>query len=240
MTRNTFGGMLVCAALTSGSVVHAQAVAPPVAPHDGLTLAASAAVEVPYDFMTMTLSTTRDGSDAAAVQSQLRQAIDTALTETRRSQRPGQLEVRTGAFSLSPRYGSQRQNITGWVGQAEIVLEGRDMSAIAKVAGALNTLTVARVGYSLARETRERVEADAVAQAIAKFRARATEYAKQFGYAGYSVREVHIGTSEPPIGGPLPRVRAMAATTSVDESIPVEAGKASVTVNVNGSVQMTR
>jgi len=240
MTRTTLCGMLVCAALTSGSVVHAQTAPPPAPLHDGLTLAASATVEVPYDIMTMTLSTTRDGSDAAAVQSQLRQAIDTALTEARKSQRPGQLEVRTGTFSLSPRYGSQRQNITGWVGQADLVLEGRDMTAIAKVAGSLNTLTVARVGYSLARETRERVEADAVAQAIAKFRARAAEYAKQFGYAGYSVREVHVGTSEPPIGGPFPRVRAMAATSSGDESIPVEAGRATVTVNVNGSVQMTR
>ena len=95
------------------------------------------------------------------------------------------------------------------------------------------------MGYSLARDTRERVEADAVAQAIAKFRARAADYAKQFGYAGYTVREVNVGTSEPPIAPPMPRARMMAAA-SADESIPVEAGKATVTVQVNGSVQMTR
>jgi predicted secreted protein len=204
-----------------------------------LTLAASAAVEVPYDVMAMTLSTTREGSDAGAVQSQLRQAIESALVEARKAQRPGQLEVRTGAFSLSPRYGAKSPNITGWVGQAELLLEGRDMSAIAQLAGRLNTLTVARVGYALARDTRERVEADAVAQAIAKFRVRAADYAKQFGYAGYTVREVHVGTSEPPIGPPMPRARMMAAA-SADESIPVEAGKATVTVQVSGSVQMTR
>jgi len=237
MTRIFFVGLMTCAALTANSVVHAQSAPPPVMPaHDLLTLAASAAVEVQYDVMAMTLSTTRDGSDAAAVQSQLRQAVDAALSEARKAQRPGQLEVRTGAFSLSPRYGP-KGSITGWVGQAELVLEGRDMSAIAQLAGRLNTLTVARIGYSLARDTRERAEADAVAQAIAKFRSRATDYAKQFGFAGYSVREVHVGTSEPGIV-PIPRTRM--ATAGADESIPVEAGKATVTVNVNGSVQMTR
>ncbi|HEY2978680.1 MAG TPA: SIMPL domain-containing protein [Burkholderiaceae bacterium] len=238
MTRLPIASMIVGIALTASSVVHAQAAAAANAPHDALTLAASAAVEVPYDVMAMTLSTTREGNDASVVQSQLRQAIDTALTDARKAQRPGQLEVRTGAFSLSPRYGKQA-TITGWVGQAELVLEGRDMSAIAQLAGKLNTLTVARVGYSLARDTRERVEADAVAQAIAKFRARAADYAKQFGYAGYSVREVTVGTSEPPMAPPIPRARMMSAA-SADESIPVEAGKATVTVQVNGSVQMTR
>src|SRR5512139_3780425 len=159
--------------LAAISMVHAQPAPPSMTPlQDVLTLAASASVEVAYDVMAITLSTTREGSDAAAVQSQLRQAIDAALTEARRAQRPGQLDVRTGAFSLSPRYGSKSPTITGWVGHGELVLEGRDMSAIAQLAGRLNTMTVARTGYALARETRERVEADAATQAIAKFRAR--------------------------------------------------------------------
>jgi predicted secreted protein len=224
--------------LTAFSVVQAQSV--PVVPlNDVLTLTASAATDVQHDVMAMTLSTTLEGIDAAAVQSQLRQAVDAALAEARKAQRPGQLEVRTGAFSLLPRYGSKASVITGWVGQGELVLEGRDMSAIAQLAGRLTTLTVARVGYSLSRETRERVEAEVAAQAIAKFLARAADYAKQFGFSGYAVRQVNVGTSELGIVQPLPRVRAMAAVSG-DEAIPVEAGKATVTISINGSVQMTR
>jgi predicted secreted protein len=206
---------------------------------DVLTLTASAAVEVQYDVIAMTLSTTRDGSDAATVQSQLRQAIDAALAEARKAQRPGQIEVRTGAFSLTPRYGNRGAVITGWVGSGEIVLEGRDMAAIAQVAGRLTTVTVSRVGYALSRETRDRVEADAVSQAIARFGVRAGDYAKQFGFNGYAVREVHVGTSDPVIVQPMMRQR-MVANAAADESIPVEAGKATVNVTVNGSVQMTR
>ncbi|HSB22688.1 MAG TPA: SIMPL domain-containing protein [Burkholderiaceae bacterium] len=235
MTRISPHGFVVALALTASSVVQAQPATPL---QDTLTLTASSSVEVPFDVITMTLSATGEGSDAAAVQSQLRQTLDAALVEARKAHRPGQLDVRTGGFSLSPRYGPKSPNIVGWVGQGELVLEGRDLSAVAQLAGRLSMLTVSRVAYSLARDTRERVETEAAAQAIAKFRARASDYAKQFGYAGYAVREVNVGTSEPPFVPPIPRVRAMAV--AADESIPVEAGKASVTVQINGSVLMTR
>ena len=236
MKRLLFKGLTSACVAFAFTACAAQQIPPP---QDVLSLSASAAVDVQYDVISMTLSTTRDGSDAASVQAQLRQAIDAALTEARRSQRPGHLDVRTGAFSLSPRYGNRPAVITGWVGTGEVVLEGRDMAAIAQVAGKLSTVTVARVGYTLSRETRERVEADAVSQAIARFRARAADYARQFGFNGYSVREVNVGTADPVIVQPMMRQR-MVANAAADESIPVEAGKATVTVSVNGSVQMTR
>jgi predicted secreted protein len=209
------------------------------APQDVLTLSASASVDVQYDVIAMTMSATREGSDASAVQSQLRQAIDAALVEARKAQRPGQLDVRTGTFSLTPRYGNRATHITGWVGTGEVVLEGRDMAAIAQVAGRLATVTVARVGYALSREARERVEADAVSQAITRFRVRAGDYAKQFGFNGYAVREVNVGTADPVLVQPMMRQR-MVANATADESIPVEAGKATLNVTVNGSVQMNR
>ena len=209
------------------------------APQDVLTLSASSSVEVQYDVIAMTMSATREGSDASMVQSQLRQAVDAALSEARKAQRPGQIDVRTGAFSLTPRYGNRGAQITGWIGTGEVVLEGRDMAAIAQVAARLATMTVARVGYALSRETRERVEADAVSQAIARFRARAGDYAKQFGFNGYTVREVNVGTADPMLVQPMMRQR-MVANAASDESIPVEAGKATLNVTVNGSVQMTR
>ena len=235
MKRLFFKGLTSLSLGAASITAAAQQVAPP---QDVLTLAASAAVDVQYDVISMTLAASRDGSDASAVQAQLRQAIDAALTEARRAQRPGQLDVRTGAFSLTPRYGNRGAQITGWVGSGEVVLEGRDMAGIAQLAGRLGTVTVARVGYTLSRETRERVESDAVSQAIARFRSRAGDYAKQFGFNGYSVREVNVGTADP-VMQPM-MSRRMVASEASDAPIPVEAGKATVTVNVNGSVQMTR
>ena len=75
------------------------------APQNVVSLSAEASREVLQDRLSITLSVSREGTEAAAVQTQLRQALDSALAEARKAQRPnGLLDVRTGAFSLSPRY----------------------------------------------------------------------------------------------------------------------------------------
>lgn len=208
------------------------------APQNVLTLAASATTEVTRDWLGVTMSTTREGADAAAVQAALRQALDAALVEARKAVKPGQLEVRTGGFSISPRY-APKGGISGWQGSAELVLEGRDTAAISQLVGRLSTLTVARVGFSLSREAREKVETDVAAQAITRFRAMADAYAKQFGFSGYSIREVNVNASGDG-APPMPMMRAQMAGPALSEAaLPVEAGRANVTAMVNGSVQMS-
>jgi predicted secreted protein len=103
--------------------------------------------------------------------------------------------------------------------------------------GRVQTLTIGRVGWSLSREAREKVEGEVTAQAIARFRARAEDVAKQFGMSGYTVREVNISGNEPG-GPPVVMMRAQVARAGADESLPVEAGKAQVTATVSGTVQM--
>ena len=217
-----------------GGVVNASDL--PV-PQGVVNLSASASVEVARDVLSVTLSATRDGADAAAVQSALKQALDAALAEARKVAKPGQLDVQTGNFALFPRY-SKQNVISGWQGSAELTVEGRDMQAIAALTGRITSMTIARVGSSLSRELREKLEADLAAQAIARYRAKAGDYAKQFGYSGFTVREVNVTTGEPSYPPPMVRMKAMAASS--DEALPVEAGKGTVTVSVNGSVQMQK
>ena len=199
-------------------------------------LSASGAVEVQQDLLTIALSTTRDGSDAATVQSQLKQALDAALTEAKKSAQPGLMEVRTGNFSLNPRYGKDGK-INGWQGRTEMLLEGRDFSRITSTAGKVQSLTLGNVGFALSREARAKVEAEAQSQAIENFKTRAGEIAKGFGFGDYSLREVSINSNEQ---GPIrPRMMAMQAKSeSADAAVPVEAGKSTVLVTVSGSVQM--
>jgi predicted secreted protein len=224
----------LCAALAGGPALAADS-----APPQGVvSLSASASLEVVRDLLTVTLSTTRESTDAATVQSQLKQALDAALAEAKRAAKPGQIEVQTGNFSISPRYTNKGAS-NGWQGSAELVVEGRDMQAIGQLTGRITTLTIARVGYNLSRELREKSEGEVSAQAIARFRAKAADYAKQFGYTGYAIREVNVNGNEqlPPRGVSM-QMKAMAA--SAEEALPVEPGKGTVTVNVAGTVQMNR
>lgn len=211
------------------------------APQNQLSLATSAVVELPRDLMTVVMSTTREGTEPGAVQAAVRQALDAALAEARRAARPGQLDVQTGSFSLQPRY-SPKGGLSGWIGSAELIVEGRDMTAIGQLVGRIQTLSVARVGYGLSREARERVEAEATAQAVERFRARAAELARLFGFASFTLGEVNISSAD--VAAPTPMFRTARAMASagpvVDESLPVEAGKGSVTITVNGTVRLVR
>lgn len=227
---------LVASLLGAVAMVSTAQTLPP--PQNVVSLSASATLEVPQDWLTVVFSTTREGSDAALVQGQLKQALDAALAEARKAARPGQVEVRTGGFSLAPRYNPKGGGITGWQGSTELVVEGRDSTAIAQLSGRVQTLTIARVGHSLSREARSKVEGEVAAMAIERFRARADAVSRQFGFTGYTVREVAVNSD----GGneaPLPRMRLQAsAVMGEGAALPVEAGKATVTANVSGSVQM--
>lgn len=209
----------------------------PSEPRNIVQYAASATVEARQDLLSITLRTSRDGGEAALVQEQLKAALETALTEARGAAQAGAMEVRSGHFSLVPRQGRDGR-ITGWQGSTELVLSGRDVDRITRTAGRIQGLTVASVVFSLSREERERLEGQAEAQAIARFRARGAEIARAFGYSAYSLREVNISSQEQG-QPPRPRLMALEARSSVgDAPLPVEAGQAAVQVTVSGAVQL--
>jgi predicted secreted protein len=200
-------------------------------------ISTTGSVEVQQDLLSISMSTTRDGTDAGVVQTQLKQALDTALALAKQAAAPGQMDVRTGNFSLYPRYNKDGK-INGWQGTTELVLEGKDFPRITSTAGKIQTLTMGNVSFALSREQRAKVEGEAQAQAIERFKAKAAEVARSFGFANYSLREVSINANDQ---GPIPRPRMMAMSAKAemaDASVPVEAGKSTVLVNVSGSVQM--
>ncbi len=218
------------------SALYAQQ-APYAPPQNVVQLSANGSVEVPQDLLLISMTTNRDGSDASAVQRQLKVAVDAALVEAKKAAQPGQLDVRTGTFSLYPRYGRDGKSL-GWQGSAELILEGRDFARISGTAGKIQTLTVGSVSFSLSREQRGKVEAEAQGIAIERFKARATDIARGFGFAGYTLREVNVSANDQGFS-PRPRMLAMEAKVAMDSApVPVEAGNTTVLVTVSGSVQL--
>ena len=200
-------------------------------------LASSGSVDVQQDLLSIAMNTTASGTDANAVQTQLKQALDSALAVARPAVLPGQLDLRTGNFSLYPRY-DKNGKINGWQGSTELVLDGRDFSRITTTAGKIQTMTIGNVSFALSREQRTKVEAEAQNIAIERFKAKALEVSKNFGFAGYTLREVSINANDQSFQ-PRPRAMAMMAKSAESDSpVAVEAGKSTVLVNVNGSIQM--
>lgn len=210
----------------------------PPEPTNVVNLSASGFLEVQDDWLSMSLNTTREGSDAVTVQNQLKAALEAALAVARPAAQPLQMEVRTGQFSIYPRYSSSGK-INGWQGSAELLLEGRDFGRISSTAGKIPSLTMGQVQFSLSREARQKLESDVQALAIERFKARAAEVAKGFGFSGYTLREIAVSSADQ---GPVPvrgRVMAMEAKAAMaDAPVPVEAGKSMVNVTVSGSVQL--
>jgi predicted secreted protein len=229
-TRRILAG---CALAAASVGLSAQTLPPP---QNVLQLQATGTVEVQQDLLTINLTTAREGADPAVVQTQLKNALDAALAEARKNAQPGQMDVRTGNFALYPRH-NRDGRMSGWTGTAELVLEGRDFPRITQTAGRIQSMTMGGVGFGLSREQRARVESEAQAIAIERFKAKAAELAKGFGFGGYTLREVAVNTNEP---GFIPRMRMMAqeAKAASDSAVPVEPGKASVVVSVSGSVQL--
>jgi len=237
---NTFQkvlGAVLWLGVAAAMAQSAPPVAGPTVPQNIVQFSASSAVEVPQDLLSVSMNTTREGSDVALVQSQLKAALDAALGEAKKVAQPGQLEVRTGNFSLYPRYGRDGK-ISGWQGSTELVLEGRDFARISSTAGKIQTLSVGQVGFGLSRELRAKAESDAQTMAIEQFKVKAMDIAKGFGFAGYTLREIAVHANDQ---GPVPRPRLMAMeakAAAAEAPLPVEAGKSTVRVTVSGAVQL--
>lgn len=230
MNKNLISAAVLCLACVGAG-------AQSLPPQNVLQLSTTGTVEVQQDLLTLNLTATRDGADAGTVQTQLKAALETALAEAKKSAVPGQMDVRTGNFALYPRYGRDSK-ISGWAGSAELVLEGRDFPRITGTAGRIQTMAMGGVGFGLSREQRAKVEGEAQAIAIERFKAKATELARGFGFTGYSLREVSVNSNDQGYPRP-PRMLGMEMKAAqADSPVPVEAGKSSVVVTVSGSVQL--
>jgi predicted secreted protein len=221
-------------ALAAGSV---QAEAPR---QNALSFSASATEEVTQDLLVVTLQATREGNLAAEVQVALKQVMESALSEARKAaQGQSGMEVRTGSFSVQPRY-TNAGRISGWQGSAQLVLEGTDTTRISQTAGKLTQLNVVNMQYGLSRGLRERHEAALTNEAIQRFRSRASAMAAAFGFKGYTLGEVSVSSTEPGFE-PRPYMMAARAKTmeAADAALPVEPGKGRLSVNVNGQVYLT-
>jgi predicted secreted protein len=229
-------GWVAAAAVAVSGAAAAQTAAEP---SNQVSLSASAFKDVPEDWLTMVVRASTDAADAVSAQNQLKVIVEAALASLRAQAQPQQMEVRTGSFGIYPRHNNQGR-VIGWQGSAEVVIEGRDFARVSAAAGKVPGMAVSSAGFSLSREGRQQLESQVQTLAVERFRQRAQELSRSFGFSGYTVRQVSVSSADQ--GAPVIAHRAMAApmamAAAADMAVPVEAGKATVHITVSGTVQM--
>lgn len=217
-------------------VVQAQ---PAPAPHNVVQLSASAEQEAAQDWLTLVLTHRVQAADAAAVQRQLKAAVDQALRHIRPRVQAGELEVSTGGFMVQPRHNREGQ-IVGWQGQAELIVQGRDLARIGSTAGDTPGMSVSSMGFSLSRQARQALETRIRSEAIGRFRETAQQVAKDFGFSSYTLREVSVmeGGGQESVVRSRVMMAADSHMTTASAPVPAEPGKTLVQVTVSGSVQL--
>lgn len=225
------------AALNFSQIAAAQTVVNPQ-PSGVLSLSAQASSQVPQDTVDITLFYEQEAADPSTLTNTLNQRADAALREAKGIDG---VTAKSGSFSVYPST-DRDGKISAWRGRTEVVLESHDFAAASKLAGKMSSsMQVGSVAFSLSPEAQRTAEQKLVTQAIDSFRKQAQTAAQAFGYSSFTIREVNVGR-----GGVQPRPvmmmqsRAMSADAKMAAPIAMEAGTSTVTVDVNGSVQMGR
>ncbi|MGO4277754.1 Predicted secreted protein [Cupriavidus sp. OV038] len=227
--------LLAATLLSTTAVVASAQTLPP--PAGVLSLSAEAVTEVPTDVVQLTLAAEQEGAEPSAISSALSARTQAVLAQAKRT---SGVEAQSGGFTIHPST-DRNGRISTWRGRSEVILKSKDFAAVSKLAGELaNQMQVQNVAFSLSREARQATEAKLAEQAVSAFRDKAQTSTKLFGYSNYTIREVSMNDS----GGvvpPTPRMyAAKAMSADAGAPIPMEGGKAHVTVSVNGSVQMVK
>lgn len=227
LIRSFFAAALLCAA-----AAHAADVVLPLPQGTIVELSAEASREAANDLAQATVFAEAAEANPRQVAQRVNAAIAAALATARGY--PA-VKAKSGATHSNPLYGKDGRTIERWRMRSDLQLESRDAAALGELLGKLQAsgLGVAGVALQPAPETRRKAEDQATLDALAAFQSRAKLLADALGKP-YRLKQVSVSTGGRP---PMPLFRA-APMVADAAPMPVEAGESSVTVTVNGQIEL--
>jgi predicted secreted protein len=232
----TLAQLIVIVAGTTCLLLPAHAQEKPML-KDVLNLDAIVNSQIAPDMAVVMLSVEKQGADAASITNEVNQILAVGLKEAKGT---AGVQAATGGFTTYPRYDNKGQR-NGWVVHAELITKSKDFGVLGKLAGKLSTsMQIANNGFEVSPELKQAEEEKLIAAGLAAFQSKARAAVKALGYSGYTVREVSLGSAQ--LGGgprpPMPMGRSSMAAQADGAPMPIEAGQTTLTLTVNGSVQM--
>ncbi len=207
---------------------------------DVLRIEATVASEVAPDLAVVTLAIVREGGDVAPLTRDVNETLARAFADAKGV--PGVIAA-NGGYSTFPRFDSRGSGSTrtGWQVRAEMILKSKDFDALGALVGKLSqTLQISGSSFEISPELRAQEGSSLIDRGARAFQDRALAATRAFGYAGYSIREVQVGSPGQSGGGrPMVVMDAVASSRSV-APLPVESGRVTLSLTVSGSLLMRR
>lgn len=203
--------------------------------YDRIDFGVSAKAQVENDTLTAVLYALKQGPDLAALSGEVNKAIAAAV---KRARQESAVTVQTLDYETFPN-NYQNNRPAGWLVRQSIRLESKSPEPLAKLVGELQSgLALGSMGYAISPERFKEQEEKLIDQALAAFRGRAERIAKDLGRAQYRIVQARIERG----GRPEPRpFRAMGmAAEAAPAALPptLEAGRDTVEVQVNGTIEL--
>ncbi len=151
------------------------------------------------------------------------------------------VSVKTSGMSTWPIYskissssGNGNQTISGWRMRSNLNLESTDIAALSRLMGELQTtLAIGNLQLMPAPATLDAANDAATRDALKAFEARAKLVTDTLGRK-YRLKALNINEQ----GGPAPMFRGRAMASMAAAPAPIEAGDSTITVQVNGTIEL--
>lgn len=205
-----------------------------------VNIQAEARTEVAQDTVQFVLFVQKEGKEQVEVTKEVNEVLAQALEQAKQAAEDKDIDISTGAFSVSPRYNDEGE-ISTWQARAELVLRSELIDDTAEIAGDLSDLlSIARIDFSLSDQARTQQEDQLTETAIQAFEDRAQLMAESLGYDYYLLKELTLDSSATVYSprSQAPQGAMVMASAAEQEKLAVAAGQEEVSVTARGAIHL--
>jgi len=226
--------LIFCALLTLSTLLLNSATAHEKESHyDRINLSVSETAKIDNDIMVVILYAVEEGSDAAKLAKLVNKRIRDGLNVVKKYDK---IKHQTNAYSSNPVYSNNK--IKGWRVRQSLRLESKDMALLSDILGKLQSnLALQSMQFTVSPDSKNAQDQILIDSALERFEERALQVVKKLRRNNYKIVNLNISTSG--ISGIRPQYQMRAMSLESSNSAPaVSAGEQTLTVTVNGSIEL--
>jgi predicted secreted protein len=203
-------------------------------PSNRISFDVSASEEVASDLLVVRLFSQHQARQQAQAANRVNEEMTWALAE---AGKVSSVRAQTLDYRTTPVY--EERKIRAWQTRQSMRLESPDRDALTSLLGMLQErLGIESVAYEISPVLRAGASERLTDAAIERFRARAAKITAAFSRQSYTLVQVNIGTQGGQRQPVAYRGRALAMQAEVADP-SIDAGQQTLTVNINGTIELS-